>query len=50
VLLTIGAEDLGDGYWLDTGGRKRGFLVVRWLDNPNAPDVSVRLLDKETQR
>jgi hypothetical protein len=50
VRLTIGAEDHGDGYWLDTGGRKRGFIVVRWLDNPNAPDVTVRLLDKETQR
>jgi hypothetical protein len=50
VRLTIGAENHGDGYWLDTGGRKRGFIVVRWLDNPNAPDVTVRLLDKETQR
>ena len=50
VRLTIGAEDNGDGYWLDTGGRRRGFIVVRWLDNPNAPDVSIRLLDRETQR
>ena len=50
IRLTIGAEDHGDGYWLDTGGRKRGFIVVRWLDNPNAPDVAVRLLDKATQR
>lgn len=50
VRLTIGAQDRGDGYWLDTGGRRRGFIVVRWLDNPDAPDVSVRLLEKETQR
>ena len=50
VRLTIGAEDHADGYWLDTGGRKRGFIVVRWLDNPNAPDVSVRLLDRQTER
>jgi Protein of unknown function (DUF1214) len=50
VRLTIGAEDHGDGYWLDTGGRRRGFVVVRWLDNPNAPDVTVRLLEKEIQR
>jgi hypothetical protein len=50
VRLTIGAEDIGDGYWLDTGGRGRGFMIVRWLDNPNAPDVTVRLLEKEVQR
>jgi hypothetical protein len=47
VRLTIGAEDIGDGFWLDTGGRRRGFMIVRWLDNPNAPDVTVTLLDKE---
>ena len=50
VRLTIGAEDRGDGFWLDTGGRRRGFITLRWLDNPQAPDVTVRLLDKETQR
>ena len=49
VRLTIGAEDRGDGYWLDTGGRRRGFITLRWLDNPEAPDVTVRLLDKETR-
>lgn len=49
VRLTIGAEDSGEGHWLDTGGRRRGFIVVRWLDNPNAPDVTVRLLDREVQ-
>ena len=25
--------------WLDTGGRRRGFIVIRWLDNPEAPTV-----------
>ena len=50
VRLTIGADDIGDGYWLDTGGRERGFVIVRWLDNPNAPDVTVRLLENEVQR
>ncbi|QEN15395.1 DUF1214 domain-containing protein [Mycolicibacterium sp. ELW1] len=50
VRLTIGAQDSGTGHWLDTGGRRRGFIVVRWLDNPNAPDVTVRLLDKEVQK
>ncbi|AQT81108.1 hypothetical protein B1R94_20375 [Mycolicibacterium litorale] len=50
VRLSIGAEDDGSGYWLDTGGRNRGFVVIRWLDNPNAPDVTVRVQEKEVQR
>ena len=50
IRLNIGAEDSGRGYWLDTGGRRRGFITLRWLDNPSAPEVSVRLVDKELQR
>ncbi|MCE9514634.1 MAG: hypothetical protein K8R24_01600, partial [Mycobacterium sp.] len=45
VSLSIGARDRGEGYWLDTGGRRRGFIVVRWLDNPTAPEVTVALRD-----
>jgi len=45
VRLAIGARDHGHGHWLDTGGRTRGFVIVRWLDNPQAPDVTVRVLD-----
>ncbi len=41
VRIAISAEDMGFGHWLDTGGRHRGFIVVRWLDNPGPPDVSV---------
>lgn len=41
VRIAISAEDFGFGHWLDTGGRRRGFVVVRWLDNPTPPDVSV---------
>jgi hypothetical protein len=37
--IAIGANDFGHGHWLDTGGRRRGFVVLRWLDNPEAPDV-----------
>ncbi len=29
--------------WLDTGGRHRGFVVVRWLDKPEAPSVTTRV-------
>ncbi len=37
--IAIGAKDFGHGHWLDTGGRHRGFVVMRWLDNPDAPAV-----------
>jgi hypothetical protein len=37
--IAIGAKDFGHGHWLDTGGRRRGFVVLRWLDNPAAPAV-----------
>ena len=37
--IAIGANDFGHGHWLDTGGRRRGFVVLRWLDNPEAPAV-----------
>lgn len=41
VRIAISAEDFGFGHWLDTGGRHRGFVVLRWLDNPIPPDVTV---------
>ena len=41
VRIAIGAKDFGHGHWLDTGGNHRGFVVLRWLDNPVAPDVTV---------
>jgi hypothetical protein len=41
VRIAISAQDFGLGLWLDTGGRHRGFIVLRWLDNPNPPDVTV---------
>lgn len=41
VRIAIGGKDSGNGHWLDTGGRRRGFVVLRWLDNPAAPEVKV---------
>lgn len=41
VRIAISAEDFGFGHWLDTGGRHRGFIVLRWLDNPSPPEVTV---------
>jgi uncharacterized protein DUF1214 len=43
VRIAIGAKDFGHGHWLDTGGHHRGFVVLRWLDNPAAPNVTVTM-------
>ena len=40
--IAISAKDFGHGHWLDTGGRHRGFVVLRWLDNPEAPECARR--------
>jgi hypothetical protein len=37
VRVVVAASDPGVGHWLDTGRRHRGFVVVRWLDNPDPP-------------
>ncbi|OBK91721.1 hypothetical protein A5645_26400 [Mycobacterium asiaticum] len=50
VRIAIAAEDLGFGHWLDTGGRHRGFVVLRWLDNPAAPDVKVSVRRRTAQQ
>ena len=50
VRLTIGAEDRGDGFWLDTGGRRRGFITLRgWTTRKPRRDGST-CWTKETQR
>ena len=38
----------GTSVWLDAGGRHRGFLVIRWLDNPSAPDVRTTVVPVDT--
>ena len=40
VRIAIGAKDFGHGHWLDTSGHHRGFVVLRWLDNPEPPSVT----------
>jgi hypothetical protein len=47
VRIAISAQDFGFGHWLDTGGRLRGFVVLRWLDNPKPPSVSVSVRHRE---
>jgi hypothetical protein len=44
VRMVVAATDPGLGNWLDTGGRHRGFVVIRWLDKPEAPVVSCRVV------
>lgn len=45
VRIAVSAKDFGLGHWLDTGGRHRGFIVLRWLDNPSPPAVTVSVRD-----
>ena len=42
--IVIAATDPAVDNWLDTGGRHRGFVTVRWLDNPDPPPVTTRVL------
>jgi hypothetical protein len=49
VRVAISAQDFGFGHWLDTGGRHRGFVVLRWLDNPEPPAVTVSVRQRGEQ-
>jgi len=44
VRVVIAQRDPGTANWLDAGGRERGFMTIRWLDNPSAPPVETRLV------
>ena len=44
VRVVLAAADPGVSNWLDTGGRHRGFVTLRWLDNPEAPEVTTHVL------
>jgi hypothetical protein len=39
VRVSVGATDDGSPNWIDTGNRHRGFIILRWLDNPAPPSV-----------
>lgn len=43
VRVVVAATDPGVDNWLDTGGRHRGFVILRWLDNPDPPAVTTRV-------
>ena len=44
VRLVVANRDPGAANWLDTGGRSRGFITVRWLDNPSTPPVDTKVV------
>jgi len=44
IRIVASASDPGVDNWLDTGGRHRGFVIVRWLDNPTAPPLSTKVM------
>lgn len=44
VRLVVAGRDPGIPNWLDTGDRRRGYVVVRWLDNPEPPAATTRVI------
>ncbi len=46
VRIVVAARDPGipTANWLDTGGRHRGFVTFRWLDHPEPPAVTTRVV------
>lgn len=42
--VVVAADDPGVANWLDTGGRHRGFVILRWLDNFATPDVRANVV------
>ncbi len=44
VNVIASATDPGVDNWIDTGGRHRGFVILRWLDNPAPPKVTLRVM------
>ena len=44
VRLIVSGTDPGTDDWLDTGGRHRGFVIIRWLDRPDPPALTTRVV------
>lgn len=45
VRLVVSARDPGVPNWLDTGGRHRGFVILRWLDGAAAPELTTEVVE-----
>ncbi|HUR50831.1 MAG TPA: DUF1214 domain-containing protein [Mycobacteriales bacterium] len=46
VRVLVCSDDPGTANWLDAGGRHRGFVILRWLDRPEAPAVTTRVVSR----
>jgi hypothetical protein len=44
VRIVVAGQDPGRPNWLDTGGRHRGWVVLRWLDRPETPAVATSVV------
>lgn len=44
VRLVVSGTDPGVPNWLDTGGRHRGFVILRWLDGAAAPELTTEVV------
>lgn len=46
VRFVVAARDPGvpGVNWLDTGGRHRGFVTLRWIDHAEAPPFAAQVL------
>lgn len=46
VRVVVAGENPGTPNWLDTGGRHRGFVTLRWLDRPEAPTLTTKVVTR----
>jgi hypothetical protein len=44
VRFVLAERDPGVPNWLDTGGRHRGWVILRWIDRPEAPALTTAVV------
>ncbi|MGH9209704.1 MAG: DUF1214 domain-containing protein [Acidimicrobiales bacterium] len=44
VRLVLASRDPGVPNWVDVGGRHRGFMTFRWIDNPAPPELTTMVM------
>jgi hypothetical protein len=44
IRVVISDTDPGRPNWIDTGGRHRGFVTLRWIDHPEPPVVTAQVV------
>jgi len=48
--VVVAAPNPGAPNWTDTGGRHRGFITLRWIDDPEPPTVASQIVSFELAR